>query len=563
MAARRAVTSSISPSSSFDAGENRDGGGGGGGNSSSSSSSSNSSSNGGSGGSGGVLESPGLQKKGFKPGGARGVCALLLKHWFLVGTALSIVMAQQAPWVGSDAGPLHPQVTVKYFAVMSIFFISGVSMKTETMWGTITDYRMHAFIQGFALLVVPVLVRLLLLPLLAFCGLHPSLLKGFMVVGCMPPPVSTSVILTKTAGGNEAAAIFNSALGSFLGVIVTPIELLLLVDPSGTLPVLAGSSSAAAAAATAAAASAASSSPPPAPSSVALLAQIFAELSFTVVLPLIVGQLLRPRLGAVVDRHKPQLSNFSSFTLLVIIYTTFCNTFCGGRCGGGGGGGGGFMDADEYHSSRQLGAAESSADHSGSGSGAGDGPFSNVTTGGLVFTGVVVALLQLCLMAIVFRLACSRRLNRRWRLNFSRPDVVAVVFSAVHKSLTLGVPVLKVVFSTSPILPLLSTPLLMYHPLQIVLGGLAAPLIKTWVLSPDKDEHQRGILPTTSSSSLSSSSLSSSSSSLPPPPPLTAGSLPQQESTSLRPTATSQRKPPSPKRPPQERFIPYDVHNPL
>ena len=32
----------------------------------------------------------------------------------------------------------------------------------------------------------------------------------------MPPPVSSAVILTKAVGGNDAAAIFNSALGSFL-----------------------------------------------------------------------------------------------------------------------------------------------------------------------------------------------------------------------------------------------------------------------------------------------------------------------------------------------------------
>ncbi|OCT99733.1 hypothetical protein XELAEV_180055143mg, partial [Xenopus laevis] len=35
-------------------------------------------------------------------------------------------------------------------------------------------------------------------------------------VSCMPPPVSSAVILTKAVGGNEAAAIFNSAFGSFL-----------------------------------------------------------------------------------------------------------------------------------------------------------------------------------------------------------------------------------------------------------------------------------------------------------------------------------------------------------
>lgn len=70
------------------------------------------------------------------------------------------------------------------------------------------------------------------------------------VVGCMPPPVSSAVILTKAVGGNEAGAIFNSALGSFLvslslyqtllsppihfvslkGIFVTPMLLLFLVS---------------------------------------------------------------------------------------------------------------------------------------------------------------------------------------------------------------------------------------------------------------------------------------------------------------------------------------------
>ena len=64
-----------------------------------------------------------------------------------------------------------------------------------------------------------------------------SLLEGLRLLSCMPPPVSTALILTKNvgaspcparsrvpillsmlcAGGNEAAAVFNSTLGSFIG----------------------------------------------------------------------------------------------------------------------------------------------------------------------------------------------------------------------------------------------------------------------------------------------------------------------------------------------------------
>ena len=52
----------------------------------------------------------------------------------------------------------------------------------------------------------------------------------------MPPPVSSAVILTKAVGGNEAAAIFNSAFGSVLGVMVTPAMLMALVKQSMAAP---------------------------------------------------------------------------------------------------------------------------------------------------------------------------------------------------------------------------------------------------------------------------------------------------------------------------------------
>ena len=40
----------------------------------------------------------------------------------------------------------------------------------------------------------------------------------------------SSAARAQAVGGNEAGAIFNSAFGSFLGVFVTPVLLLLLVD---------------------------------------------------------------------------------------------------------------------------------------------------------------------------------------------------------------------------------------------------------------------------------------------------------------------------------------------
>jgi len=651
-----------------------------------------------------------------------------LKHWFLVCTALSIVLAQARPWLGSDFGPLKPQVTVKYGAIMSIFFISGVTMRTEAMWETFKDWRQHVFIQSFSLVASPLLVRCLLVPALRYgaAGWMPEpLVQGFMVVGCMPPPVSTSVMLTKAAAGNEASAVFNSALGSFLGVVLTPLLLLWLVDPNATgeeaegeLGLLDNGGEVSSPSPNSSRATHDSGGGETKGSDAALLLNIMKELSVTVVAPLVAGQLLRSHsktsfVGKAADQWKPQLGVFSSLTLLLIIYTTFCNTFCQGTChhgehndhhhlysgdddydagsqisadsaassaaaasalssspsfavatsggstgaaaaaaaaavaaathglrsgrhllvvaasmlsgelsggdvapharqvpplpgmapplqspfperaggrdlksvglrggalgevslrgrfeaaahalrskeeavahassllfaaarGGSGGaatgaGAGATTGAATAESGEGLHREGMSADaasgaHSGrsrrsssSGEGAAKGVggeagvFDQISTSVLLGTSALVVALQLVYMYTVFQLATNAhkvcggssgsrgesgsgsgngsgsglsgdgdkssdkgKEDSNGKKGFTRADVVSVLFSSVHKSLTLGIPVLKIVFKDSKSLPLLSMPLLMYHPIQIVLGGLAAPSLKAWVLA--------------------------------------------------------------------------------
>jgi sodium/bile acid cotransporter 7 len=123
--------------------------------------------------------------------------------------------------------------------------------------------------------------------------LDPEFLSGLLVVGCMPPPVSSAVILTKAVEGNEAAAIFNSAFGSFLGIVVTPILLLVMVGARTTVP----------------------------------FASIFMQLSMTVLVPLLIGQVVRRFTKEWLERKTLPFGAISSGILLTIIYTTFCDTF--------------------------------------------------------------------------------------------------------------------------------------------------------------------------------------------------------------------------------------------
>ncbi|XP_045408041.1 sodium/bile acid cotransporter 7 isoform X1 [Lemur catta] len=323
------------------------------------------------------------------------------KEWFMVGIVLAIAGAKLEPSIGVNGGPLKPEITVSYIAVATIFFNSGLSLKTEELTSALVHIKLHLFIQIFTLAFFPTAIWLFL-QLLSITPINEWLLKGLQTVGCMPPPVSSAVILTKAVGGNEAAAIFNSAFGSFLGIVITPLLLLLFLGSSSSVP----------------------------------FTSIFSQLFMTVVVPLIIGQIVRRYIKDWLERKKPPFGAVSSSVLLMIIYTTFCDTFSNPN-----------IDLDKFS---------------------------------LVLILVIIFSIQLSFMLLTF--IFSTRNNS----GFTPADTVAIIFCSTHKSLTLGIPMLKIVFAGHEHLSLISVPLLIYHPVQILLGSVLVPTIKSWMVSRQK-----------------------------------------------------------------------------
>ncbi|KAM4810040.1 sodium/bile acid cotransporter 7 isoform 2-T2 [Rhinophrynus dorsalis] len=290
-----------------------------------------------------------------------GLLERMKKEWFILGIILVITAAKLEPSIGEKGGPLKPEITITYIAVSAIFFNSGLSLKTEELRNALMHVKLHLFVQLFTLVFFPTAIWLFL-QVLSLTPINEWLLKGLQTVSCMPPPVSSAVILTKTVGGNEAAAIFNSAFGSFL--------------------------------------------------------------------------IVRRYIKDWLERKKPPFGAISSCVLLMIIYTTFCDTFSNPN-----------IDLDK---------------------------FSLVT---IVF---IIFFIQLAFMLLTFLFSTSKNTG------FTPADTVAIVFCSTHKSLTLGIPMLKIVFAGYEHLSLISVPLLIYHPAQILLGSVLVPTIKSWMLSRQK-----------------------------------------------------------------------------
>lgn len=91
-------------------------------------------------------------------------------------------------------------------AVIVIFLISGLSLRTKILAETILRIRLHLLIQVINLIIIPFSVFGLVL---LFFKLHMSinslLLVGVVIAASTPTTVSSNVVMTKNANGNEAS----------------------------------------------------------------------------------------------------------------------------------------------------------------------------------------------------------------------------------------------------------------------------------------------------------------------------------------------------------------------
>ena len=217
------------------------------------------------------------------------------KRYFLVGMVLVIALAAIYPDAGAKGGVLESKTTSGWVAVCTIFFLSGWSLKTKELVKAALYCKLNSVTQLFSLLFIP-LVCYAVVNLLYLTSLDAKLLKGLLISSCLPTTVSMCVVLTKTAEGNDAAAIFNAAFGNLLGIFVTPVLILVLVGNESSMA----------------------------------LGEVLLKLVLKILVPLAVGQCVQFGVSGArgyYTAHKKQFKRVQETLLLWIVYTTFCQTF--------------------------------------------------------------------------------------------------------------------------------------------------------------------------------------------------------------------------------------------
>jgi cation transport ATPase len=121
----------------------------------------------------------------------------------LINFAVAILLAFAAPSVGLA---LAPDITAKWIAVILIFILTGISLKTEALVKAFTNLKFNAAVQLFNLGILTIIVYYVSRLAISW-GLSRSLGDGMVICAALPMTVNMVIVLTSAANGDEAAAV--------------------------------------------------------------------------------------------------------------------------------------------------------------------------------------------------------------------------------------------------------------------------------------------------------------------------------------------------------------------
>jgi sodium/bile acid cotransporter 7 len=66
----------------------------------------------------------------------------------------------------------------------------------------------------------------------------PSLADGLLIASALPMTPNMAIVFTATARGDEAVAVFNSAISNLMGVFVTPSLVLMYLGQENSIDIV-------------------------------------------------------------------------------------------------------------------------------------------------------------------------------------------------------------------------------------------------------------------------------------------------------------------------------------
>ncbi|TDE16791.1 bile acid:sodium symporter family protein [Dyadobacter psychrotolerans] len=305
---------------------------------------------------------------------------------FMLALISMIGLAYLWPYPGMKGSPV-PLAQISSYAVSLIFFFYGLRLSPDKLRAGLVNWKLHTMVHLSTFVLFP-LLALALRPL--FKGEdHQMMWLAIFFLTALPSTVSSSVVMVSIAGGNIPAAIFNASISSLIGVFITPLWMGLVLDTgSGNYDLM----------------------------------SVVGKLSLQVLLPVTLGILMNKSWGSIAEKYKKYIRYFDQFSILLIVYTSFCESF-------------------------------------------GEHLFSEFEAKDIIFLGMGMLAL---FFAVYFLLTFFCR-----SLGFSKEDEVTAVFCGSKKSLIQGAVMSKVLFSGAHAGVML-LPIMLYHALQLISASIIA-----------------------------------------------------------------------------------------
>jgi solute carrier family 10 (sodium/bile acid cotransporter), member 7 len=152
----------------------------------------------------------------------KGVVWYLEDQWFLIALAFLIVIASQV-----QSPKPHQQIketVVTYTCVSVIFLVTGLTLPTRTLLRNYSRWKLHLFVQIQCFLMTSAIVFGTVSAVATNKSfMDPGLLVGLILTGSVATTISSNVVMTRQACGNQVLTVVQSTVGNFLGPFLTPV----------------------------------------------------------------------------------------------------------------------------------------------------------------------------------------------------------------------------------------------------------------------------------------------------------------------------------------------------
>ncbi|KAL4976843.1 putative sodium bile acid cotransporter [Aspergillus desertorum] len=234
----------------------------------------------------------------------RRIALFILHQWLIIGIGIACLLGYFFPSVAKHGVMIRSEYSILYGAVAIVFIISGLSIPQDKLVQQLSNWDLHILVQVTSFLFIPALVLAVVHLILAgdkAGRIDRGVLVGYIFTACIPTTIASNVAMTRSAGGDDAAALAEVLIANILGPFVTAGWTVTLLPASKEFDVWRDQKE----------------------DITAMYRDVFKQLGLAVLLPLAVGQLVRFLWPKQTEHmyHKYKIAKIGSFWALQALST--------------------------------------------------------------------------------------------------------------------------------------------------------------------------------------------------------------------------------------------------